>query len=85
MDDGETTSQAKEFERSLSGLINEHGIDNRCSIPDFILAKYLMRMIEVLDQAAADTDQWFSTDHRRNWGSVKVLDLDARLAEKPNG
>lgn len=34
-----------QFERRLTNLINMSGLDATCNMPDYILARYLMRQI----------------------------------------
>ncbi len=38
------------FKQELQELLNHYGIDNLCSIPDFILATMLIKQIEMLSE-----------------------------------
>lgn len=48
-----------EFERALTHLINSHSMENTCNIPDFILAKFLVRVMLDFSQASIERESWF--------------------------
>jgi hypothetical protein len=39
------------IKQDLEDLINRHGIDAACGIPDYVIAQYLMRQIKALYEA----------------------------------
>lgn len=47
-----------EFEKDLQHIINIHSIDNDLNIPDFILAEYLVGVIEAKKLADNKTRVW---------------------------
>lgn len=40
------TQPSPVFEKALTGLINAHSIDAYCSVPDYILARYIICTLE---------------------------------------
>jgi len=38
----------KPFDSALEDLINEHGVDAKCGIPDYILAAFMVQSLEPL-------------------------------------
>lgn len=43
-----TLSRFQQIERELEGVLNRHSVDNDFNVPDFILARYLMRHLKSL-------------------------------------
>lgn len=41
-------SRFQKIERDLAGVLNRHSVDNDFNVPDFILARYLMRHLKSL-------------------------------------
>ena len=52
-------TKATEFGRELAGLINKYGLDSAYSMPDFILAQYMMWSADALNRATFLRDGWF--------------------------
>lgn len=44
---------SEQVERELSSLLNKHGIDNECGVPDYILAAYLAGCIRQFKSSQA--------------------------------
>lgn len=43
-----------QFERDLVSFLNHHGIDSRLNLPDFIVAKHLLRFIDLIQDLDKD-------------------------------
>jgi len=48
----------KEFQSELAVLINKHSIENEVSMPDFILADLLYRVIVAIGKPVKETLDW---------------------------
>jgi hypothetical protein len=48
------------FEKKLTGLINQSGLENWSDTPDFILAKYLRKCLETYNVIARKKAEWYS-------------------------
>ena len=48
-----------EFERDLEHLINRHCVENESDTPDFILADYLRRSLDVFNATIRARDKWY--------------------------
>jgi hypothetical protein len=48
----------KEFQKDLEALINKHGIENEVSMPDFLLAELLCRVIAAIGNPIKETLDW---------------------------
>jgi hypothetical protein len=51
-----------EFEDALRSLINRYSIENESDTPDFILASYLCRCLDVFAVAIKARDIWYKPD-----------------------
>lgn len=58
-----------EFERELSSLLNKHSLENESDTPDFILASYLNKCLEVYNATIKARDKWFGVDM---WAADKI-------------
>jgi len=47
----------KPFDSALEDLINEHGVDAQCGIPDYILAAYMVQSLEPLKTMIKSNDK----------------------------
>ncbi len=64
-----TTNDAHEsFETQLSRLINHHGLEQHSDTPDFLLARYLVRCLDVYHAGIIDREVWYG----RGGGSTKT-------------
>jgi len=50
------------FQKELEGLINKYSIENRCDMPDFILAQMLVNLIRTLGYSIKRNLDWHGTD-----------------------
>ena len=48
LDDYDMEQAMKPFDTELEDLINKHGIDNDCGVPDYILAAFMVQSLEPL-------------------------------------
>lgn len=48
-----------EFERELTKLINSHAMESICNTPDFILAKFMVRVMLDFYLASLERESWF--------------------------
>lgn len=51
--------QIDDFKQALEKLINEHSIDHRCTTPDYILAEYLVEVMESYRTTKSRLANWF--------------------------
>jgi len=54
------TVERPTFEQELRALINQHSRENGSNTPDFILAEYLAKCLELFDQTVAKREQWYA-------------------------
>lgn len=54
-----TTEQIPKFEKELQELLNRHSKENGSNSPDYILARYLTRCLEVYDYAVLQREGFF--------------------------
>ena len=47
-----------EFEKELEALLNKHGWDSKCNMPDFILAFSVARHLDTIRIANKLAEQW---------------------------
>lgn len=47
------------FGQELANLINKYSRENESATPDFILARYLERQLELFDSVTRDRDLWY--------------------------
>jgi len=52
----------KTFERELTVLMNQHGIDTETNTPDYILAEYLTACLTHYSEVTKKRDKWFHPD-----------------------
>jgi hypothetical protein len=52
----------KQFEKELTDLINKYSIENKCDMPDFLLAKLLCNFIVALGNPIKRTLDWHGVD-----------------------
>lgn len=55
---GRTCYQLDEFTAELRGLLNRHCVDGYTATPDFLLARYLVDVVEALRVVRVDTALW---------------------------
>jgi len=48
-----------EFAKELTSLLNRHGMDQACGVPDFILADHVNHMLTVLSGTVEQLDAWY--------------------------
>ena len=48
----------KEFEKELTELINRHSLENRCDIPDFLLASMISNYIQYVASITKEVLNW---------------------------
>lgn len=48
-----------EFRAKLEALINSESMENGSNTPDFLLAEYLTKTIEVFDATVVARDKWY--------------------------
>jgi hypothetical protein len=49
----------EEFEKELTNLINRHSLENEYgNVPDFILARYIMKSLDTLKETINDLESW---------------------------
>lgn len=51
-----------EFKKELEQLINKHSIENRCDIPDYLLAELICNFINVLGHTTKQVLDWHGCD-----------------------
>lgn len=51
--------KAKRFRQELKKLTNEYSMENGSDTPDFLLAEYLGRSLELFDIIVARREQWY--------------------------
>jgi hypothetical protein len=69
-----TTNDAHEsFETHLTRLINHHSLEHHADTPDFLLARYLVRCLDVYHAAIVDREVWYG----RGGGSEPAMALGA--------
>lgn len=52
----------KEFEKELTKLINKHCVENRCDIPDFLLASMVTNYICYVASITKEVLDWHGCD-----------------------
>jgi len=50
------------FEKELSELINKHSIENKCDIPDFLLASMISNYIQYVASITKEVLDWHGCD-----------------------
>ena len=61
-----------EFEKELTSLINRFSKENGSNTPDFIMAKYLVNCMEVLNNTVMSRGQWHGDHSTSNLGFFKT-------------
>ena len=54
-----------ELQRELESLINRHSVENNSDTPDFILARYMARSLEVFEDAVNSREVWYGRQKRK--------------------
>lgn len=54
------------FQKELKTLINRYSLENGSNTPDFLLAMYLVKCLDVYDEMVNARETWYG---RRNLGS----------------
>ena len=54
----EDMEQTQAFAREIEALVNKYSWDNKCNMPDFILADYVIFCISALCNAQNRTREW---------------------------
>ena len=52
------------FRKELQCLVNTHSLENISNTPDWIIAGYLARCLNVLDEAIQQRETWYGRDGR---------------------
>jgi len=52
----------KEFQKELEGLLNRHSIENKCDVPDFLLAEMVVGFIISIGPQIKKTLDWHGCD-----------------------
>ena len=71
------------FRRELEELINKHGIENKCDVPDFILTKMIIRFIDAIGEPIKETLDWHGCDsvchpaNKEKWIWKKIIASEA--------
>ena len=52
----------KEFKKELEGLINKYSIENKCDMPDFLLAEMIVNIIEGVSNPIKRCLDWHGCD-----------------------
>ena len=50
------------FKDELTLLINKHSIENKCDMPDYLLAEMIVRIIEAVGKNIKQTLDWHGCD-----------------------
>ena len=53
-----------EFREDLETLINRHSLENKSNTPDFILAQFMERCLNLFDTAVQQRETWYGRDGR---------------------
>lgn len=48
-----------EFRKSLETIINQHSIENKANVPDFIIADYLINCLKAFNISTQERDKWY--------------------------
>lgn len=51
-----------EFKEELKHLINKHSIENKCDMPDFLMAEMIVSFIESVSTPIKKTLDWHGCD-----------------------
>jgi len=51
-----------EFKKELEDLINRYSIENKCDMPDFLLAEMVVNFIKAVGDPIKKTLDWYSVD-----------------------
>ena len=52
----------EKFEKELEALINKHSIENKCDMPDFILARMIVAFIKAVGSPIKQNLDWHGCD-----------------------
>ena len=52
----------EKFKKELEGLINRHGVENECDVPDFLLAEMVVGFIKSIGPQIKKTLDWHGCD-----------------------
>jgi hypothetical protein len=55
-------NDTEDFKKKLECLINEYSIENKCDVPDFILAEMVISFIEAIGPKIKQTLDWHGCD-----------------------
>lgn len=58
----EHEQKPSKFETELASLLNRHSMENGSDTPDFILAQYLTRQLEVFNEITNTRKRWYGDD-----------------------
>lgn len=68
-----------DFEKELENLINRYSKENDSNTPDFILARYLNKVLINFNAAVLDREQWYNREKHVediNDGQLKIPEFD---------
>ena len=59
MADEQVTNLENDFALALEQLLNKHGMDTATNTPDHILARHLIREIDVFRELTQEREKWY--------------------------
>lgn len=69
-----------DFRQELAALINKHSKENGSNTPDFLLAKYLHRCLDLYDETTQQRDAWYGVNLEP--GNVRTLNPEEQEFRK---
>ncbi len=51
-------NNTSEFERDLAAIINKHSMEQSSNTPDFILARFLARVLDAYGESVGANHEW---------------------------
>ena len=50
------------FETELQALLNTHSMENESNTPDFILAEYMLRCLDIFNVIVNSREKWYGRE-----------------------
>lgn len=75
------TISTVEFEKELTVLLNRFSIDTKCQTPDFLLAEFLVRNINLYALVIDERERWFGRTPSEGPQPLEQPKEGSRLAE----
>ena len=75
-----TNNTMTDFKKELKTLLNQHCIENECSMPDFLLAEMIVNFIQAIGPSVKKTLDWHGCDsicHPSNQMENTILEEEA--------